>query len=120
MNTVIIGASDKPDRYSYKAKNMLTQHGLKSILVHPSLKEIDGQPVFNSLADVKDKIHTITVYVRPEISDQMFDEIIALKPKRVIFNPGSENPNLERKLTERGISCEEACTLVLLSTDQYK
>lgn len=119
MNTVIIGASNKPERYSYKAKKMLSDHGHLSFLIHPSLSEIEGQKVYPSLEDIDEKIHTITMYVKPEISSNLYEQIIKMKPSRVIFNPGSENINLAKKLKDAGIECTEACTLVLLSTDQY-
>ncbi len=121
-NVVILGASDKPDRYSYQAFHLLKQHGHHPILVHPNLKEVEGTPV---LADLKlakaqnPNIDTLTMYVNPTISDKAAADILALKPKRVIFNPGTENYPLMKQLEEAGIETEEACTLVLLRTNQY-
>jgi predicted CoA-binding protein len=119
-NVAILGASDKPDRYSYQAMELLEEYGHKTFLVHPRLTEIEGRKVVASLNDIEEReIDTLTMYVNPTISDQKEEEILALKPKRVIFNPGTENARLEEVLLEAGISSERACTLVLLRTNQY-
>ena len=117
-NVAILGASDKVDRYSYKAHRLLLEHGHKTYLVSPKTEEVEGQKVFKSLSELK-KIDTLTMYVSPKISDSMIDEIISLKPGRVIFNPGTENQSLMDSLSKAKIKFEEACTLVLLSTGQY-
>ena len=119
MTTLILGASDNPERYSHKAMFMLIKHGHEVVLVNPKLKVINNIPVYDSLGSVKDAIDTLTVYVSPAISDQLESEIIRLKPRRVIFNPGAENPRLAKLLRAAGIKTQEACTLVLLQTKQY-
>lgn len=116
---VILGASDKPDRYAYKALQSLTKHGHTVVPVHPKLTEIEGVPVVSNLADVAGEVDTLTLYVNPAISTAAADEILKLKPQRVIFNPGTENPELAQRLNAAGIATMEACTLVLLSTGQY-
>ncbi|MES2507012.1 MAG: CoA-binding protein [Verrucomicrobiota bacterium] len=116
---VILGASDKPDRYAHKAMTTLLRHGHEVVLVHPRLKEIEGRPVLADVGEVTGPVDTVTMYVGPAISAGLADKLTALKPKRVIFNPGSENPELQDKLSEAGIRPEEACTLVLLATGQY-
>lgn len=116
---VILGASDKPERYSHRAMKMLREHGHEIVLVHPRLAEIEGQPVLNDLADIRGAVDTVTMYVGPEASNAVAGELIALRPRRVIFNPGSENPALQARLVDAGVQVEEACTLVLLSTGQY-
>ncbi len=116
---VILGASDKPDRYAHKAMTALLRHGHEVVLVHPRLKEIEGRPVLADVSEVTVPVDTVTMYVGPAISAGLADKLTALKPKRVIFNPGSENPDLQDKLQAAGIRPEEACTLVLLATDQY-
>ncbi|MBB5040268.1 CoA-binding protein [Prosthecobacter dejongeii] len=116
---VILGASDKPDRYAHKAMTALLQHGHEVVLVHPRLKEIEGRPVLGDMGAVTGAVDTVTMYVGPAISAGLADKLVALKPKRVIFNPGSENPDLQDKLQAAGIRPEEACTLVLLATGQY-
>lgn len=119
LKTAIVGASDKPERYANKAMRMLEQHGHEVILVHPSLKSIAGKPVSPSLAAIRGPIDTITMYVNPAISDAMEKDLKDLSPRRVIFNPGSENPRLARALRAAGVEVEEACTLVLLQTGQF-
>ncbi len=119
---VILGASDKPDRYSYKAFKLLKEHGHQTILVHPKLKEVEGQSCYADLNQVigkNIKPDTLTLYVNPEISSTMMDQIVKLKPGRVIFNPGTENADLMDVLSQNQIPYEEACTLVLLKTGQF-
>ena len=115
----ILGASDKPDRYAYKAFKMLRQHGHEVVPVHPVLTEIEGTPVLPSLSDIQGGVETLTLYVNPSISSAAADAIVALNPARVIFNPGTENPELAAKLDAAGIAHQEACTLVLLATGQF-
>ena len=120
MQTVcILGASDKPERYSYKAKNLLQQYGHTTLLVHPKLTVIENQQVYSDLKQIAKKIDTLTIYINPKLSSSIFNDIIELKPKRVIFNPGTENPEIYNHLTDVGIKVEEACTLVLLNTNQF-
>ena len=119
MRTLILGASNNPDRYSYKAMRMLIEHGHDVVLVHPNLKTINDTQVYVSIANVENPIDTLTVYVNPTVSDQLETEIIHLRPRRVIFNPGAENPRLAGALRAIGIKTENACTLVLLQTNQY-
>lgn len=118
-NVAILGASEKPHRYSYKAFQMLKEYGYKPFPISPRLKELEKVPVVASLKEIKEPIHTLTMYVGPEISSKLQNEILALKPNRVIFNPGSENEELEESLEHAGIEVLEACTLVLLSTRQF-
>lgn len=123
MNTpervVILGASDKPDRYAHKAQLMLAEHGHEVVPVHPRLQSIEGVSVVPDLSAVTGAVDTVTMYVGPAISSGLAEKLIALKPKRVLFNPGSENPTLARALNAAHIATEEACTLVLLRTGQY-
>lgn len=116
---VILGASDKSDKYSYKAMKMLLENGHEVFLVHPSLESIEGHKVYKYLGDIKEKIDTLTMYVNAKISSSLEGEILRLKPARVIFNPGAENEELRGKLARASVAAEEACTLVLLTTGQY-
>lgn len=116
---VILGASDNPERYSFKAFHMLREYGHESIPVTPKFTEFEGVQAFPSLRDIHFPVDTLTMYVGPKVSSELAEQIIALKPKRVIFNPGSENPNLAESLEKSGIETEEACTLVLLRTGQF-
>jgi|JI6StandDraft_1071083.scaffolds.fasta_scaffold01139_6 predicted CoA-binding protein len=116
---VILGASDKPDRYSNMAQLLLREHGHEVVPVHPKLTSIEGVPVVADLSQISGPVDTVTMYVGAAISSGLADKLIALKPRRVIFNPGSENPALAAKLEAADIAVEEACTLVLLRTGQY-
>ncbi|MBF0361457.1 MAG: CoA-binding protein [Oligoflexia bacterium] len=124
----MLGASDKPERYSYQALILLKEYGHNPIPVHPNLRSIAEINCFASLDEVRSHflgaitpmpIDTITVYVNPSISSNMVQSIAELRPKRVIINPGTENPLLKQGLQEAGIEVIEACTLVLLKTGQY-
>lgn len=120
-SVVILGASDKRERYSNQALRLLLEHGHSIIPVHPALKEIEGLPVSPSLSALPSdtKIDTLTLYVSPAVSANLSDQIIQIHPGRVIFNPGTENPELMKKLQTAGIPYEQACTLVLLRTGQF-
>ena len=118
-HVVVLGASQKPERYSNKAIRMLLQHGHEAVPVHPTLENIEGLTVIHDLNEIKEAIDTVTLYVAANISSTATDAIIKLHPKRVIFNPGTDNPALEKQLRQAGIKYEHACTLVLLSTGQF-
>jgi uncharacterized protein len=119
QRVVILGASNKPDRYAYRAFAMLRQHGHEVIPVHPALSEIEGVPVVKDLSSVAGAVYTLTLYVGPAISETLVDAIIALRPGRVIFNPGTESTLVQAALDEAGIPWEEACTLVLLGMEDF-
>lgn len=119
QTVVVLGASNKPDRYANKAQKLLRQHGHTVIPVHPTLTDIDGIPVVPSLSAIQQPVDTVTMYVGPDRSAALVDALVALQPKRVIFNPGSESVLLEQRLQAAGIAFEQACTLVLLNTDQF-
>lgn len=115
----ILGASIKPERYAYKAQLMLEEHGHTVVPINPRESEIHGVKCFTSLSAYPDKLDTVTVYVGPKILDTLVEEIIKVKPTRIILNPGTENDSAKQQLTAAGIKVEEACTLVLLQTGQY-
>lgn len=119
LNVAVIGASNKPHRYSNKALNLLISKGHNVFPVHRRLKSIDALPVFADILDISDDIHTVTLYVSAEISDRIANHILAKHPQRLIFNPGAENSDLERKAEQKGIQTLNACTLVLLRTSQF-
>ncbi len=116
---VIIGASNNPERYSHRALLMLRKHGHEVVPVHPKLAEIEGIPVVADVSLIAGPVDTVTMYVGAAISSGLQDKLIALKPRRIIFNPGAENAPLVDALQKAGIACEEACTLVLLNTGQF-
>ncbi len=115
----VLGASTKEERYSFKAVRMLKEHGHRPVPVHPAGHEVDGILAEHSLSDIKEPVDTLTVYVNAKVSGKQLDQILALKPRRVVFNPGAENADLAAKLREAGIETLEACTLVMLRTDQF-
>lgn len=122
QKVAILGASTNPDRYSYKALKKLQNYDQIPFPINPKLSEVEGVKCFASIEDLsKDQkeIDTLTLYVNPGLSSPLLDQMIKLRPKRIIFNPGSENSALYEELEQNGIEVLEACTLVLLSTDQF-
>jgi uncharacterized protein len=116
--TVVLGASVNPERYSYRAIEELVKSGIDTSAVGLREGKVAGVEIRRDLKGIKD-IHTVTLYVGPQNQNAWFDQLVALRPARVIFNPGTENPDFENRLHEAGIPTERACTLVLLATNQY-
>ncbi len=116
--TVVIGASDNTERYAYKATRSLQNHQHEVIPIGLRAGKINGLEIITD-KPIIDNVDTVTLYVGPQNQPVWQDYILSLKPKRVIFNPGTENPEFEKKLTEKGIEPVEACTLVLLSVGNY-
>lgn len=116
--TLVIGASPKPERYSNKAVKMLVEYGHPVVAIGAREASIDQVKIEKELLDYQD-IDTITLYLSPPHQKNIYNYIIKLQPKRIIFNPGTENTELSELVKEHGIEAEEACTLVLLSTNQY-
>jgi len=115
----VLGASPKPDRYAYRAMQMLRQFGHRAIPVNPAFDEILGETCYGKLADVPGAVDTITMYLGKERSDPLIEEIIAAKPKRIIMNPGAENDDLAAKAEAAGIEPVYDCTLVMLQTGSF-
>lgn len=115
----VLGASRKPERYSNQAIRLLRTCGHTVIPVNPAQTEIEGLVVVPDVNSLPPNIDTVTMYLSPAHSAGLLPALLALRPKRVIFNPGAENPALEHGLEEAGIRVEEACTLVLLRTGQF-
>lgn len=116
--TLIIGASTNPQRYSFLAANRLVNHGYPIVML--GLK--DGQVADNQIQTGKpilSNIDTVTLYIGPAHQPEWYEYIINLHPKRVIFNPGTENEEFEQLLKKEGIEALEACTLVLISIGAY-
>ncbi|GHN01340.1 CoA-binding protein [Cytophagales bacterium WSM2-2] len=118
--TVIIGATTNPSRYAYLAAGTLQDHKIEFVPVGIKKGEVFGKSILDlrSKPEIKD-VDTVTLYINPANQQEWYDYIIKLKPKRVVFNPGTENPELEKLLSEKNIEALEACTLVLLRTGQY-
>ncbi len=119
MNIAVIGASNNPERISFKAVQRLKAAGHCVFPVNPALKDIQGLHVYASPEDIKEAVHTISLYINAERSSLMSQQILGLKPRRIIFNPGAENAALSSQAAELGIITEDACTLILLSTGQF-
>jgi uncharacterized protein len=119
MNIVVLGASAKPDRYSNQAVKLLVENGYNVLPVHPSGISVNGLKTFKHLTDINIPINTLSVYVNASLSSTLKDAILELSPARIIFNPGTENNELEKICIENNIAVEEACTLVLLKTNSF-
>lgn len=115
--TLIVGASNNPDRFAWKACSMLHSCGHQVIAYGIKKGYCAGIPITQQWP--LENIHTVTLYIGPHLQEPLTRQLIALKPKRVIFNPGTENDALYTRLQKHQIECIEACTLVLLSTGQY-
>ncbi|MBC7851295.1 MAG: CoA-binding protein [Chitinophagaceae bacterium] len=116
--TLVMGASDNPSRYSYLAINRLKNSGHPVVAIGKKKLNVNGVTVENSQVPFEN-VDTVTLYLNPLHQQPYYDYILSLKPKRVIFNPGTENEELQNKLDKAGIQYMEACTLVMLSTGQY-
>ncbi len=119
FKTLVLGASTNPDRYSSKAIMMLQNHGYDVIAVGNKPGIIHGITI-NTEKILYEDIHTITLYINPEVQKLYETYIFSLKPKRIIFNPGTENSLLKDEAKKRGIITEYACTLVLLSIGEFE
>ncbi len=116
--TAVLGASPNPQRYSHIATHMLLRHGIEVQLFGNKKGQIAGINIEEVLASPRE-IHTLTLYMNPQRQVPLYQDILDLKPKRIIFNPGTENTELKKLAEEAGIETVEACTLVMLSTAQY-
>lgn len=118
MKTLIIGASTNPERYSYKAAQKLLEHGHEICMIGPREETLFNHQIYKEKQTFTG-VHTVTMYVSAKNQADYYDYIISLKPTRVIFNPGTENEDFQKKLENNNIFPEIACTLVLLSTKSF-
>lgn len=116
--TLVLGASPNPDRYSNLAAKKLKSKDHPVIAIGKRKGAIDSIEIITDQKPVED-VDTVTLYLNANNQKQYYDYILSLHPKRIIFNPGAENEELEKLANEKGIKTMEACTLVLLSTGQY-
>lgn len=116
--TLVLGATPKPERYAYIATEMLLDFG-HTVVPYGVKKGTIGDLTILNEWPIDMDIDTLTLYISPRLQLQFYDRIIALKPKRIIFNPGTENLELEKLAEANNIIAQEACTLVLLRTNQY-
>lgn len=116
--TLVLGASLNPARYSFLAVNKLLAHNHEVVAIGKRTGTIQNVTIATETTDAKD-IDTVTLYLNPTNQVPYYNYLLSLKPRRIIFNPGSENSELEERAAKEGIKVQEACTLVLLSTNQY-
>ena len=116
--TLVLGASDNPSRYSFLAIKKLRRYGHPVEAIGKKTGQVDDVIITKEHPELEN-IDTVTLYLNPRHQQQYYDYILSLKPKRIIFNPGAENPELSSLAIKNGIQPIEACTLVMLSTNQY-
>lgn len=116
--TLVLGATEKTDRYANMAIRRLREHNEPVVAVGRKSGQVLDVPIATDTEGIE-TIDTVTLYLNPHNQQEYYDTILSLKPRRVIFNPGTENPSFEAKLQQEGIEPIEACTLVMLSTGQY-
>lgn len=118
--TVIIGATPDPSRYAYLAAQMLTSYGHEIVPLSIKTGTVSGVEI----RDIRQRppiegVDTVTLYIGPQRQPEWYDYILGLKPKRIIFNPGTENDVFEKMAEEQSVEALQACTLVLLRSHQY-
>jgi hypothetical protein len=116
--TLVLGASDNPERYSNMAIRMLRSHAQEVVAIGLKETEVGDVHVMTDAMPRAD-VDTVTLYLNPRHQVPYYDFILSLDPRRIIFNPGTENDELKSLAGSKGIECLEACTLVMLSTGQY-
>src|SRR5690242_2618227 len=102
MKTLVMGATDNPSRYAYLAVRNLLRYGHEVVAIGRKEKDVLGVTIHHGPVDIKD-VNTVTLYLNPRNQEEWLDYIIGLKPKRIIFNPGTENPELIKRARENGI-----------------
>lgn len=118
MKTLVLGASENTERYSNKAVRSLLHHQHEVLAIGKVKGQIENVAIETGFPEYKD-VDTVTLYLNLQNQKAFYDYILKLKPRRIIFNPGAENPELEQLALANGIKVEEACTLVLLSIGAY-
>lgn len=116
--TVVLGASANPDRYSFLAVNKLRAFKHPVVAIGKRAGSVGDTPILTA-PEPQHGVDTVTLYLNPTNQQPYYDYILGLKPQRIIFNPGTENPELMRKAREQGIEPVVACTLVMLSAGMY-
>lgn len=118
MKTLVLGASTDPSRYANRAIKLLRSHNHEVVAVGLDEGKVSDVPIMHDMP-LGEEIDTVTLYLNPVRQKMYYDKILDLKPRRIIFNPGTENYELIKLANANGIETEEACTLVLLNTGQY-
>jgi len=118
--TVIIGATTNPSRYAYIAADMLTEYNHEIVPIGIKTGEVFGKPILDIRKNPEvTEVDTVTLYIGPQHQQEWYNYIFKLKPKRIIFNPGTENPEFEKQAEGLGIEVVEGCTLVMLRSNQF-
>lgn len=118
MKTIVLGASPNPDRFSFKAIVSLKEHLHEVIAIGKRKGTVAGTEIIQH-TPILDDVHTIAMYLSPENQKEYYDYILSLNPKRIIFNPGTENEELSKMAQSKGIETVEWCVLVMLSINRY-
>lgn len=116
--TLVLGATPDPSRFAYKAANMLTEYGHEIVPVGIKKGTVAGKEILNGKPAIEG-VDTVALYVGPQNQSSLYDYIIGLKPKRIIFNPGTENDELISMAEQHNIEPVLGCTLVMLSVGNY-
>lgn len=119
QKVIVLGASDNEERYSNKVIKLLKEYEHEVVPINPRLSKIEGFKCYKSLSEITEPVDTLSIYVNPKISSSLKDEILNTHAKRVIFNPGTENPGLIKELEDQGKEVVQACSLVMLKTGQF-
>lgn len=112
MKVIVFGYSENPDRYSNMAAHLLADYKHEVVTINPRLEE--------EISKINTDYHTLTLYVNPQVSDKYQEILLKSGPKRVIFNPGTENSTLQKKFESLGAEVVVGCTLVMLRTNQFE
>lgn len=118
-NTLVLGASNNQERYSYKAVKMLLDHGYKPVPMGVKKGEVLGLSILEPFKNPQTEIHTVSLYLNPKLQEEYYDFVESLAPKRVIFNPGTENNEWAERLSAKNIEAVYACTLVMLTVGNF-
>lgn len=117
---MVLGATPNPTRYAYMAAHMLVENNFEIVPVGIKTGSVAGKQILDlRLKPIITDIHTVTLYIGPDNQPQWYDYLLGINPKRVIFNPGTENHFLENMASQQGIEVLRACTLVMLSVGNY-
>jgi predicted CoA-binding protein len=117
--TLVLGASPNPNRFAYKAVRSLQRRDIPLIAIGRKDTDLDGIKIRTGKPLDIDPVHTVSLYLNSERQKEFYDYIIALKPKRIIFNPGTTNPELSGLALQNGIEVVNDCMLVMLNTGRF-